>query len=570
MYQYDAYDQKLLDERVAQFTDQTRRRLAEQLSEDDFRPLRLQNGLYYQRHAYMLRVAIPYGLLSSTQLRALAKVARDHDRGYGHFTTRQNIQYNWIELKDVPQILADLAKVQVHAIQTSGNCIRNITSDPFAGVSPDEVIDPRTVCEVLRQWSTNHPEFLFLPRKFKIAVTASEQDRTALAIHDVGLKLFRNAEGELRAQVWAGGGMGRTPIVASLVKEDLPWQDLLSYLEALLRVYNRHGRRDNIYKARIKILLKAIGVEEFARQVEEEFQFTKGGPATLTGAEFERVSASFVPPAYEKLADDASYREKLASDAVFARWVGRSVHDHRQPGYASITLSLKPHAGFGKGDQYSAPGDATAEQMDAVADLADRYSFGELRVSHEQNLVLADVRQKDLHALWQEARALGLATPNIGLLTDVITCPGGDFCSLANARSIPIAQAVQQRFDDLDFVHDVGEISLNISGCINACGHHHIGNIGILGVDKDGQEWYQVTLGGEQGNRAAIGKVIGPSFSAAQMPDVIANIIITYVGSRHEDELFIETVRRLGIDTFKTRVYADIMPASRATEAVEA
>jgi sulfite reductase (NADPH) hemoprotein beta-component len=550
MYQYDQFDQTIVDERVAQFRDQVRRRLSGELSEEEFRPLRLQNGLYMQRHAYMLRVAIPYGLLSSTQLRMLARIARENDRDYGHFSTRTNIQFNWIELEETPDILAKLASVQMHAIQTSGNCIRNVTADQFAGVAPDEMVDPRPYCELLRQWSTFHPEFAWLPRKFKIAVSGAEADRAAVKIHDIGLYLHRDAQGEVVADVLAGGGLGRTPVIGSVIRRALPWQHLLTYCEAILRVYNRYGRRDNIYKARIKILLKALGAEKFAEQVDAEWEHLKDGPATLSVEERERVAAGFAPPAYEKLSGThAAYEQHLLEDRAFARWVERNVRQHRVPGYASVTLSLKPGLA-------SPPGDATSAQMEALADWADRFSFSEVRVTHEQNLVLADVRKQDLHALWQLARAQGFATPNVGLLTDIIACPGGDFCSLANAKSIPIAQAIQQRFEDLDYVHDLGELSLNISGCMNSCGHHHVGNIGVLGVDKDGHEWYQVSLGGEQGTGAQLARVIGPSFSAGEMPDVVSRLIDTFVAQRLEGERFIDTYRRIGIAPFKERVYA--------------
>ncbi|CAG9168919.1 MULTISPECIES: nitrite/sulfite reductase [Cupriavidus] len=558
MYQYDQYDQRIVNERVAQFRDQVRRRLSDELTEEEFLPLRLQNGLYMQRHAYMLRVAIPYGLLASKQLRKLAHIAREYDRGYGHFSTRQNIQYNWMELERVPDVLAELASVEMHGIQTSGNCVRNITTDHFAGVAPDESVDPRVLAELLRQWSTFQPEFAFLPRKFKIAISASKDDRAVVQMHDIGIYVYKNDAGETRIRVLAGGGLGRTPILGTIIKDDLPWQHMLTYVESAIRVYNRYGRRDNKYKARIKILVKAIGAEKFAEEVEEEWQYSKDGPGTLTQDEFDRVAQYFTPPAYEKLADtDASYEKHLLEDKAFARWVSRSVHGHKVPGYAAVTLSTKP-------GPVSPPGDATAEQMEAVADLADQFGFGELRVAHEQNLVLPDVKKHDLYDLWQLAKKAGLATANIGLLTDIIACPGGDFCSLANAKSIPIALAIQERFDNLDFVHDLGEVSLNISGCINACGHHHVGNIGILGVDKDGSEWYQVTLGGAQGNSTALGKVIGPSFSAEEMPDVISRIIETFVANRIEDERFIETVNRIGIAPFKERVYADKQPRERA------
>jgi len=555
MYQYDAIDQRLVDDRVNQFRDQVKRRLDDQLSEEEFRPLRLQNGLYLQRHAYMLRVAIPYGLFNSAQLRTLGKIAEKYDRGYGHFTTRQNIQFNWLTLEDTPEILAELAKVEMHAIQTSGNCIRNITSDPFAGVAGDEIVDPRPVCELLRQWSTLHPEFAYLPRKFKIAVSASKEDRAIVAAHDLGLYLKKNAQGELVADVLVGGGMGRTPILGVIIKHDLPWKELPNYLSAVLRVYNRFGRRDNMYKARIKILVKALGPEEFARQVQAEYEHWVGGKSTFTDAEWQRVAQYFTRPAYQtltKLSEQEVLAQAGGSDQqAFARWLDRNVKDHQVPGYASVVLSLKPHGTV-------APGDVTTAQMLAIADLADKYSFGEIRATHEQNLVLADVQQSQLYALWQEAKQQGLVLPNIGYLTDIIACPGGDFCSLANAKSIPIANDIQKRFDDLDYLHDLGDISLNISGCMNSCGHHHVGNIGILGVDKDGQEWYQVTLGGEQGLNAAIGKVIGPSFFAEDMPDVISKVIDIYVEKREPNEKFVDTVHRIGITPFKERVYAEV------------
>ncbi len=556
MYKYDQIDQTLVDQRVAQFKDQVERRLDGSLAEEEFRPLRLQNGLYHQRHAYMLRVAIPYGLLSSAQLRTLAVISGRYDRGYGHFTTRQNIQFNWIELEQTPAILAELAKVQMHAIQTSGNCIRNITSDAFAGVAADEYIDPRPVCELLRQWSTLHPEFAHLPRKFKFAINGAKEDRTVLLCHDVGIELKKNTNGELLANLYAGGGMGRTPILGSLIKQDLPWQLLPSYLTALLRVYNRFGRRDNLYKARIKILVKALGPEEFARQVEGEWLHIQGGDDNFTPAEWERVAQHFTKPTYKQLPSlsnselvqqwqaDIDPNERIG----FVRWLERNTRSHQVSGYASVILSLKPHG-------TAAPGDATTAQMNAIADLSDQFSFGELRVTHEQNLVLADVEQMELLNLWRAAKKQNLVLPNIGLLTDLIACPGGDFCSLANAKSLPIAAAIQERFDDLDYLHDVGDISLNISGCINSCGHHHVGNIGVLGVDKDGEEWYQITLGGDQGNHAAIGKVIGPSFYANEIPDVMTSIINTYVEQRTSDEPFIETYRRLGVTPFKEAAY---------------
>jgi sulfite reductase (NADPH) hemoprotein beta-component len=549
MYRYDAFDQRVVDERVAQFRDQTRRFLAGELTEDEFRPLRLQNGLYIQKYAPMLRVAIPYGLLSSHQLRKLAHIGRKYDKGYGHFTTRQNIQYNWPKLEEVPDILAELASVEMHAIQTSGNCVRNITSDHFAGVAADEVVDPRPYNELIRQWSTFHPEFAYLPRKFKIAVTGATTDRAATLVHDIGLQAIRSAEGEVGFRVLVGGGLGRTPIVGHVIREFLPRAEILNYLDAILRVYNRFGRRDNMYKARIKILVKERTPEVFAQDVEAEWEHLKGGPATVPDEEIARIAAHFTPPPYATLpGDDTAFRSAVADNRAFSNWVKRNVFPHKVPGYAIVTLSLKKTG--------VPPGDATSDQMDAVADLADAYTFGELTVSHEQNLIFTDVRQSQLLALWSELKDLGLATPNIGLLTDIVCCPGGDFCSLANAKSIPIAEAIQHRFDDLDYLHDLGDIDLNISGCMNACGHHHVGHIGILGVDKNGAEWYQVTIGGTQGENAAIGRVIGPSFAAHEMPDVIARLLDVYVDRRHEDERFVDTVRRLGLDPFKERVYA--------------
>ena len=549
MYLYDEVDQLLVDERVAQFRDQTRRFLAGELSEDDFRPLRLQNGLYIQRYAPMLRVAIPYGLLAARQLRALAFIARKWDRGYGHFSTRQNVQFNWPKLEDVPDILEKLASVQMHAIQTSGNCIRNTTTDHFAGVAPDEIVDPLVWCEIMREWSTFHPEFAYLPRKFKIAVSGSDEDRAATQVHDIGLQARRDSDGKVGFRVLAGGGLGRTPLIGAVMREFLPWPDLLTYLDAILRVYNRHGRRDNKYRARIKILVKELTPEVFRAQVEEEWSHLQGGAATLTFDEVQRIEGRFTRPSYFKGAESsAGYVSALARDKAFSNWVRRNVHGHKVAGYAAVTLSLKKTG--------VPPGDATADQMEAVADLADRYSFGELRVSHEQNLVLADVRQAKLYELWQEARALGLATPNIGLLTNIIACPGGDFCSLANAKSIPVAEAIQRRFDDLDYLHDIGELDLNISGCMNSCGHHHIGHIGILGVDKQGAEYYQISIGGAQGNEASLGKVLGPSVSQSEVPEVIERLIELYVARRDsEQERFIDVVRRIGIEPFKDNVY---------------
>jgi sulfite reductase (NADPH) hemoprotein beta-component len=543
VYRYDQYDHQIQAERVAQFRDQVRRRLSGELTEDEFRILRLQNGLYMQIHAYMLRIAVPYGLVSSAQMRMFAHIARKYDRGYGHLTTRQNIQFNWLKLQDAPDILADLATVEMHANQTSGNCIRNITSDEFAGVARDEIVDPRPYAEILRQWSTFHPEFAYLPRKFKFAITGASADRAAIAVHDIGLQVVKNAQGEVGFRVLVGGGLGRTPVIGVEICDFVPWQHIISYSESIVRVYNEYGRRDNIYKARIKILVKALGIAEFKRQVEADWQFTKDGPCTITQAELDRVSAFFQAPAYETLSDT----ENGSDNPAFNSWGKRSVKPHKVPGYAAVVLSLKKTG--------IAPGDLTDGQMDAAAELAERFSFGELRITHMQNLVLADVKQSELVALWEAAKKLGMATPNIGLLTDMICCPGGDFCTLANARSIPLAKAIAECFDDIDFQHDIGDIEINISGCINACGHHHVGHIGILGVDKDGEEWYQIQVGGAQGNDAALGKVIGRSFSFEQMPEVIARLLQVYVRERYDDERFIDTYRRLGIDPYKAEVY---------------
>jgi sulfite reductase (NADPH) hemoprotein beta-component len=552
MYRYDEIDQRLVDERVRQFRGQTRRFLDGQLSEEEFRALRLRNGLYIQRYAPMLRIAIPYGLLSTRQLRKLADIARKFDRGYGHFSTRQNLQLNWPKLEQVPDILAELATVQMHAIQTSGNSFRNVTTDHFAGVAQDEIVDSFVWCEIIRQWSTFHPEFSFLPRKFKIALNGARADRAAVAVHDIGLHAVKDEAGEVGFRVLVGGGLGRTPMIGCVIREFLPWPHLLTYLEAILRVYNRYGRRDNIHKARIKILVKERGPDKFREEVEAEWAHLKDGPATLIAEEVERVAARFTRPAYERLSE-------LDLDAInvpgFGAWAKRNVQPHKVPGYAAVTLSLKKTG--------VPPGDVTAEQMDAIADLADRYSFGELRVSHEQNLVLADVRRSDLVDVWREARRLGLATPNLGLLTNIIACPGGDFCALANAKSIPVAEAIQRRFDDLDYLHDIGELDLNISGCMNACGHHHVGHIGILGVDKNGEEWYQIEIGGNQGEirpgvKAALGKVIGPSFARAQVPEVIEQLIECYLERRDsEAERFVDVVHRIGIEPFKEQVYGN-------------
>ena len=548
MYRYDSTDRQIIRERAAQYRSQIERNLAGTLSDDELRPLRLQNGLYIQRHGPMLRIAIPYGQISSAQLRKLADISRRYDRAVGHFTTRQNLQLNWPKFEETPAILAELTEVDMHAIQTSGNCIRNVTTDKFAGVAPDELADPRPYCEIIRQWSTFHPEFAFLPRKFKIAVSGSAEDRAVIRVHDVGLELAKGNDGELGFRVFVGGGLGRTPLIGQIVQEFLPRRHLLTYLEALIRVYNRYGRRDNLYKARIKILVNALGIEEFARQVEEEWQHLKNSPSTLTDEEFERIAHHFAPPPYADLPNaDATYTQALAEDRAFAAWARRSVHPHKARGYAAVVLSLKAPG--------RAPGDITDTQMDAVADLADRFSFGELRVTHEQNVALTDVAQRDLYALWQQARSHGLATANIGLLTDMICCPGGDLCALANARSVPVALAIEQAFDDLDYLHDLGELSLNLSGCMNSCGHHHVANIGVLGIDKHDEEWYQITVGGRQGNATAIGKVIGPSFSAEEVPAVVKALIAVYVEQRTPTERFIDTFDRIGIEPFKARAY---------------
>jgi sulfite reductase (NADPH) hemoprotein beta-component len=551
MYQYDAYDQRIVDERVAQYRDQINRHLAGELSADELRPFRLQNGLYIQRYAPMLRIAVPYGMLSSRQLRKLAAISRQYDRGYAHVSTRQNIQLNWPRLEDTPDILAELATVQMHAIQTSGNCIRNTTTDQFAGVVAGEIEDPRPTCELIRQWSTFHPEFAFLPRKFKIAVNAHpDVDRAATAVHDIGVYIVKNAADEIGYRILVGGGLGRTPIVGAVIRDFLPRAELLAYLDAILRVYNLHGRRDNKYKARIKILVKALTPAVFAARVEEEFAHLKDGPLLVPASEFERLRSFFTEPVYEMLAaGDANFVEHKKDNAAFANWVLRNTEDHKKAGYRIVTLSLK-RTGI-------APGDITSEQLEAVADLADQYSFGEVRTTHEQNIVLADVRERDLFPLWQALKRLGFDTANIGYLTNIIACPGGDYCSLANAKSIPIAEQIQRRFEDIDTVYDIGELDLNISGCMNACGHHHVGNIGILGVDKKGEEYYQVSLGGHAGHGATIGDILGPSFYAEEMADVIEEIINTYLDHRIAGEKFLDTYRRIGIETFKERVYAE-------------
>ncbi len=550
MYVYTAIDHRLLDERVAQFRDQTRRYLAGDLSDDAFRHLRLRNGLYVQRFAPMLRVSVPYGMLSSRQVRKLAHIARAYDKGYAHVSTRQNIQYNWPELAEVPEILAELATVEMHAIQTSGNCIRNITTDHFAGVAADEVADPRPWCELIRQWATFHPEFNWLPRKFKIAVTATAHDRSAWLFNDIGVRLDRINADETYFSVAVGGGLGRTPMVGTVIKQNLPGADLISYLEAVLRVYNQHGRRDNKYKARIKIIVKAFGPDVFAQMVEDEWQWIKNGPMQVPAAEIARLASCFTAPAYEALpAQDATIDKLIAENQSFRFWHRNNVFAHRVSGYAMVMLSLKATG--------VAPGDVTAEELDAIADLADLYSYGEIRTTHDQNLVLADVKTTDLPALWDALKILGFATPNIGKLTDIIACPGGDFCSLANAKSIPIAEQIQRRFDDLDYLYEIGDIDLNISGCMNACGHHHIGHIGVLGVDKKGEEFYQIQIGGNMGHDGTLGEVLGPSFYAHEVADVVEKIIDVYLERRlDEDERFIAAFRRIGIELFRERVYA--------------
>jgi len=551
MYIYDQYDQKLVDERVEQYRDQTKRYLDGQISDEEFLPLRLQNGLYVQRLAPMLRIAVPYGLMSSRQVRKIADISRTYDKGYVHFTTRQNIQLNWPVLEEVPDILAELASVEMHAIQTSGNCIRNTTTDQFAGVADDEIEDPRPWCEIIRQWSTLHPEFAFLPRKFKIAVCGSEEDRAAFLLHDIGLQLVKNESGETGFHVFAGGGLGRTPVIASSIREFLPKEHLLTYLDAILRVYNRFGNRDNKYKARIKILVRAWTPAVFAERVEAEWEHLKNGPATLNGNEIERVKSFFTLPDYQTVdsaAVDAEVQSLATEHKAFSRWLDRNVRAQKQAGYASVTLSLKP-AGV-------APGDVTDRQLEQIADLADRYSFGEVRTTHNQNIVLADILKSELFELWQQAKSAGLATPNIGTINDMICCPGGDYCSLANAKSIPVAEAIQRKFDDLDYVYDLGDLELNISGCMNACGHHHIGHIGILGVDKKGEEWYQIQLGGSANKDAALGKVLGRSLSRDAVVDSIEKLLDVYVENRLDQESFLSTYQRIGIEKFKERVYA--------------
>ena len=550
MYVYDAFDRTLVAERVAEFRDQVARRLSGELTEEEFKPLRLMNGVYLQLHAYMLRIAIPYGTLSSTQLRALARVARRYDRGYGHFTTRQNIQFHWIKLEELPDAMAELADAGMHGMQTSGNVVRNITTDQWAGVAPDEIEDPRLWAELIRQHVTLHPEFSFMPRKFKIAVGASTHDRAALRIHDLALRLHRGEAGDIGFEVMVGGGLGRTPFLAQTIKPFLQKRDVLSYVEAVLRTYNQFGRRDNIYKARIKILLHELGIEAFAREVEAEWQSVKDGALTLDAAAIAEISDRFVYPRYERLADNPpQLAQSRRADEGFNIWVDNAVSNHKMAGYAIVTLSLKPQGGT--------PGDCTAEQMEAIADLAERYSFAEIRVGHEQNLALPHVAQRDLPALWRALDAVGVATPNVGLVSDIISCPGLDYCSLANARSIPIAQEIARRFRKLDLQRDLGRLHVNISGCINACGHHHVGHIGILGVEKNGEEFYQITLGGKADENARLGALIGPAVPYAQVADVVEDIAAAYLELRERpDELFIDTLNRTGIEPFKERVYA--------------
>ncbi len=548
MYRYDEFDTTLVTERVEQFRRQAERRLAGELTEDQFKPLRLMNGLYLQLHAYMLRINVPYGALSARQMRQLAHVARTYDKGYGHFTTRQNIQYNWIKLKDVPDALADLAEVEMHGIQSSGNCIRNTTSDQYAGVAKDELEDPRVYCEIIRQWSTLHPEFSFLPRKFKIAVTGSPNDRAAVKLHDIGLRMHRNEAGDPGFEVIVGGGQGRTPFVGKTIRDWLAPEHLLSYLEAILRVYNFDGRRDNKYKARIKILVHQIGAEEFRNRVDTEWEQIKDSALKLPQEEIDRINAYFAPPDYAQLEDNEQLLAgKRAANSEFDTWVRANVAEHKIPGYAIANISLK--------SLKLPPGDMTAAQMDAIADLADKYSFGELRVNHRQNLVLADIQQSDLLALWEKLAALDLATPNIGHVSDIIACPGLDYCALANARAIPVAQEIHQRYQDMDRVQNIGEITINISGCMNACGHHHVGHIGILGVDKRGKEFYQFTLGGSSDQNASLGDRTGPGFPADKAVDAVETILNTYLDIRNEGERFLDTYRRVGMPPFKEALY---------------
>ena len=550
MYKYDNYDKTIVNERVAQFRDQTMRFLAGSISEEEYRPLRLMNGLYLQRYAPMLRVAIPYGLLSSTQMRMLAHIARTYDKNYGHFSTRQNIQYNWPRLETVPDILAELATVEMHAIQTSGNCIRNVTSDHFAGIAVDEIEDPRPYCEIIRQWSTFHPEFSYLPRKFKIAVSGAGHDRAAVHVHDIGIFLSKNAEGETGFKILVGGGLGRLPHIGVVIRDFIEKKYLLSYLEAILRIYNLFGRRDNMHKARIKILVKAIGAEKFAEMVEKEWEQIKESVLLLDDKEIDRVKSYFISPGYQIDAEnDTSFDKNMASNKSFANWVKRNVTDHKAAGYRAVYISLKAPG--------TPPGDATGEQMDFMADMADQYSASEIRVTHDQNLVLGHVKQGDLFSLWTELNIQHLATPNIGLLTDMICCPGLDFCSLANAGSIPIAAQINKKFDDMDYLHDIGDLQIKMSGCMNACGHHHVGHIGILGVDKKGKEFYQLTVGGSAAMDASLGDRLGPAIAKADVADSIGKILDAYVEIREEGERFLDTYRRVGITPFKDSVYAE-------------
>ncbi|NQW00480.1 MAG: nitrite/sulfite reductase [Rhodospirillales bacterium] len=555
MYRYDEFDRSFVNERVAEFRGQVARRMSGEMSEEEFRPLRLMNGLYLQLHAYMLRVAIPYGTFSSVQMRKLAHIARTYDRGYGHFTTRQNIQFNWPKLEQVPVLLAELADVEMHAIQTSGNCIRNVTADPYAGAVADEVDDSRIWAEIVRQWSTLHPEFTYLGRKFKIAVSASDFDRAVIRFHDIGLIIKRNEAGEIGFQVWVGGGLGRTPMIAKVFNEFVPQEDLLSYLEAVLRVYNMYGRRDNKYKARIKILVHETGLEELRAQVDAEWQEIRNSSLKVPDYEIERIRSYFAPPPFEKLdAVDRGFEIKKFENPEFARWVNGNVVAHRQPGYKIVNISLKPEG--------LPPGDVTADQMEELADLAETYSFDEIRATHEQNLVFAHVKQSELFELWQELGEIGLAMPNIGKVTDMIACPGLDYCALANARAIPLAQRISRRYADLDKQFDLGELKLKISGCINACGHHHVGHIGLLGVDRRGEEYYQITLGGSGAEDAAIGSIIGPAFSSADVVDAIESVISLYVELRDDNERFLDTYRRVGTAPFKSRLYPEKLDAA--------
>jgi len=548
MYRYDEFDQAFVENRVTQFRDQTRRRLSGELTEEQYRPLRLMNGLYLQLHAYMLRVAVPYGVLSPDQMRKLAHVARRYDRGYGHFTTRQNIQYNWPDLEDVPDILAELARVGMHAIQTSGNCIRNVTADQFAAAAADEIEDPRVWCEIIRQWSSLHPEFSFLPRKFKIAVTGGPNDRAATWFHDIGLVMRRNDAGEVGFEVLVGGGQGRTPMIAETIREFLPKTYLLSYLEAILRVYNMEGRRDNKFKARIKILVRQKGIDYMRGRVEAEWEETKTTETDLPEGELARIRAYFAPPAFEDLSDHDGLAGERLGDRPFDLWIRSNVKLHKMPGYAIVNISLKPQGGV--------PGDITAEQMETVADLAERYSIGEARATHEQNLVLPHVRQSDLHAVYNILHDQGMGTPNLSLISDIICCPGLDYCGLANARSIPVAQKISRHFSNLERQLDIGELKVKISGCINACGHHHVGHIGILGVDRKGEEYYQISLGGSANETASIGKIIGPAFSGETVVEAVDTLIRTYIDIRETGERFLDTYRRVGIAPFKERLYA--------------